>query len=502
LLALAFLIWFQARILPWNYGALNGLKIAWSHKTFYGWIDTPVWALILALAAVLRNHGRRIIRVAGSWLFLSQLVFFLLFPPRTGSNADFYWVNDSRRADFSRQRNVIILVLDSFRGDIFSALLTEHPDLRTRLGGFTFFPDALGGFPYTAPSVPVILTGSFYDNRQPFSRYLETSFRFHSLPERLQKNGFRVEMYPLDSSGVYLDPAVCSNILSRRLNPLRLAFLYDLALFCSLPHPLKKMAYASQRRLISRPFSGRASASVKRNKRAKPRPAAGATIQDVPGAEGRFVWEVENRSTFDATQPVFKYLHFQGMHPMLRLDSECRYRKMAYSESSYKAQAYCLLRLADRFLAFLEKRNLLACSLVYIIGDHGSRLFPMTGQDLYADEDLSGEDLLACAQPLVLAKPLGIGRQRPLLVSKAPISLADIADSVLNELRLPTFGSQETIFAKDEATARSRRFFFYRNFDNLANDYLADVIEYRVCGPVWDKHSWSAVGTDLPPGNR
>jgi hypothetical protein len=50
---------------------------------------------------------------------------------------------------FSPEKNVLIIVLDGFQGDVFQEIIDESPQYRKRFDGFTYYRDALGGYPVT-----------------------------------------------------------------------------------------------------------------------------------------------------------------------------------------------------------------------------------------------------------------------------------------------------------------------------------------------------------------
>src|SRR6185436_19727519 len=106
------------------------------------------------------------IAVAGSLaLVLAQLAGVSFQAARSVDRwVNHYSFDDSARFAFSPTRNVVILVLDTFQTDLFQELLDDDAGLAAKFEGFTYFRNAVGGFPSTAASVPLILTGQYYEN--------------------------------------------------------------------------------------------------------------------------------------------------------------------------------------------------------------------------------------------------------------------------------------------------------------------------------------------------
>ena len=95
------------------------------------------------------------------------------------------------------------------------------------------------------------------------------------------------------------------------------------------------------------------------------------------------------------------------------------------------------------------------------------------------------------ALPLVLVKPFGA--TGGLRISDAPVSLADIAKTILSELELDADVPGVSIFDIAESDARGRRFFDH-SWDagdkQRYEPYLPPLKEYIVTGFSWLDASW------------
>lgn len=70
---------------------------------------------------------------------------------------------------FSRDFNVVLIVVDSFPGVVAEKIFQEHPEEFSEFTGFTLFPRAVASFPGTSFSRPTIFSGSLYSSAAPVS---------------------------------------------------------------------------------------------------------------------------------------------------------------------------------------------------------------------------------------------------------------------------------------------------------------------------------------------
>ena len=112
--------------------------------------------------------------------------------------------------------------------------------------------------------------------------------------------------------------------------------------------------------------------------------------------------------------------------------------------------------------------------------------------------DITGvnfQELKARAIPLFLIKRMN--EQGPLKVSLAPISLGDIPQTIIEELKLhgdiSEKGVFKSVFKIKENESRAR---FFRNYSYSisSKDYMTDMVEYQVVGNSWDDSAWNETG--------
>jgi hypothetical protein len=511
LFASGVLLWLQGNFLLWDYGPLDGRAIPWSAMHRVGIIDGLVWVGGLVAAFLLAPRLLKLAKSVGLVLIIVQLAYgaaLFLRQPETPSFKKFS-LDESGKFSFSRRKNVILIVLDSFQTDAFDEIVRTSPEVAAGFDGFTYFRNALGGYPFTELSVALMLTGRYYDNSLRFEPWKRAAFQTGSLPSVLKANGWEVDLYPKVSYSLYYSKDVASNIvpgMPRAERMLDLAYVFDLGLFRSLPHYLKRPVYNNQDWFVKRifrsarksVFKGRADAPriVGRTARKKPwRQGLFTTVAFQKSQDVKFVDTMLHDSRLDLDRNVFKLYHLSGPHIPLVLDENLSYVRMDVSRGNYLKAATASLKLTTLFLKRLRKLGAYDDTMVFIVGDHGAGF---QGQEFHPgpmtagvqDRDVLTQPARINALPLVLVKPFG--GSGALRTSDAPVSLADIPATAFRALGLDVDAPGESMFAVDAHAARERRYLMYSGRDIYS--YYGDMDEYLVSGPGWADASWRRSG--------
>lgn len=496
--ALGLLLWLQGNLLLRDYGPLDGREIAWGEHGLAGLADGVLWALVIVLALALSRPACRLARRVAPGLLLVQLlaVGFLGWRAPGVEGVKYLALDTADRYLFSRKQNVIILVLDAFQSDAFQEIVRSDAAYGEIFRDFTYFRNNLGGFNGTYFSVPLILTGRYWDGIESIEEYEKRAFLSDSLPFVLKNRGFQVGLYPLQHPGILYDRRVASNFVSRKnLSEKELSFLIDLALFRQLPQALKKRVYNEQLWFLSRLFAEAAPARAKWRRRAGRIPIQQLN-QDLQRIE-----EFEPGLTL-TDRPLFKYWHWQGMHRPLARDENCEYAKLEFSRANYLGQARCVLKLVGRFLAGLKKAGIYDRSLIFVLGDHGvghENLGILRETSPGAWTFGKGSDALpnirSAAIPLLLVKRFAAS-QPEMKISDAPATLADIPRTVFNAEGVPTRVPGISLFDLAEGEKRPRPFYAISG-KGLRKRTLQP---FRVDGFSWSPESWHALfsGKVLP----
>ena len=502
--ALGALGWLQSALNPGDFGVLNGQAIDWA---------SPINRRALAIEAVLWLGGgvmifglrRRLAPHVGkvcAILLATQFIGAGHLAATTLSSAATPWWNqyalDVRgKFTFSDDRNAIVLVLDTFQTSLFEQLRDEHPELFDCFDGFTLYADAIGGFPVTQPSVPVILTGDYYDNSVPYVDFVKERFDGPALPTVLKRAGFRSETYPMVPITVYLTPDSADNLKQNRFRPDwkrdrdLLARLLDVAWFQAVPQPLKKRIFADNHWFLQN-----------RLLREKKRDAKTATPAKRRNKDVTFIEEMEAQAQVQPGPPTFKFFHLNGIHAPLNLNENLEAEDMPEKRGSYRRQAIAMLKIVERFLAKLQEIGAYDDTLIVIAADHGFGPIGIhdPGRGQRPDDEFYRNDLFqGAALSLLLVKPAGARGE--LKTSDLQATLADIPATVCSELGVehPFDGWVLTRPAPTDGPRRRLWYTFAWRWLS-GNDYLSPLHEYVVEGPGRYEESWRPTRTVYEPG--
>lgn len=486
LFALGFLLWAQGHLLVWNYGLLDGREIEWGRYWLNGAADTVVWVAVLGLALVKTGFVYRLAGKAAYILVLVQAGGLLLTayfaPAQPGWKS--YIIDTETRFAYSGEKNVIILVLDSFQADVFQEIIDEDERFREMFEGFTFFRNALGGYPNTYPSIPLILTGNYYDNSVPIQNFIEKTFSFQSLPLFLKENGFRTEAYPLFQKTIYCKKHIFSNLRSRGFvldGHDNMLGIYKITFFRHLPHFFKRYFHIRNITMESNQL----------------------------GYNMEFMLALRKEAVVFTDDPVFKFYHLVGAHAPFTLNEKLEYEELETNRTGLVSQSKANLLIAGELISKLKELDIYEVSMIIVIGDHGRsssnlgiNIEQLSFSENEGEPELVSKDVIASAIPLILVKPFGTGET--LQISDAPVTLADIPKTVLTALDLDGECPGFSMFEVAEEAQRQRRYYYYLwtpEFHKFEKDYLPLMQEYLVEGFSWFNSSWRPAYREYAAGS-
>jgi len=508
----AFLIWFQGNFLLWNYGPLDGRTIPWSSLAWRGFIDGGIWIGLLAAAFIFSPFVLRIAKRVCVFLIFMQLVYgtFLLFKQPQTPSFQQYTVDTSKRFVFSKNKNVIIIILDSYPTDVFQEIINQHRELAKDLDGFTYFRNSLGGYPFTELSVALILTGKYYDNSLPFEEWKRDAYTSASIPRVLTSAGWQVDVYPKVSFSVYYSDQIASNFVKgvptvEKVS--NIAQIYDMTLFRSLPHFFKPWIYNDQSWLLKRiglKFMGKRfqKRDIHRTRVTGYGSEKKLRLQHIflkkalrYSSDLQFIAQMLTESSTADTKGTFKFYHLGMPHLPLLLDENFRYQVMAATRQNYTKNATSAVKLMIIFLKRLKEMGIYDDSLVFIVGDHGAggqqqKFIVQPGMPSAPGQSVVTDFARVTAMPLILFKPPASHGE--LKITDAPASLGDIPATVFSNLGMPVAAPGTPLQALDPSAPRERRFMVYSGRNIFS--YYANMTEYFVSGYGWLNGSWRPSG--------
>ena len=305
LLGLAVFIWLQSQLLVWNFGLLDGKEIDWALWHTQVNIEWLLASLILILVILQAIKSQRILYIGAQGLLLIGLLTLIAtwFTSHYRSQQT-HKIPQKDLFSFHKTNNKIVIVLDTFQSDLFAEIAKRWPNEVDFLQGFSFYPNALSGYPTTKPSIPLILTGQFYKNEIPFTEWLEANNKTHNLADYYVDQGYGVSL-------VSAQPETLGGIKAKKTSlfdfdnthwlgfNLQQLLVLDGGLFKALPTKWKPLIYNQGRWLC-------AQLATNDNELASTRNAN--DLQFLNLLEKKLKVDSEKRGEF-------KFYHYMGVHP-------------------------------------------------------------------------------------------------------------------------------------------------------------------------------------------
>ncbi len=489
MLVVSFLLWFQGNVLVWQYGELDGREIDWATGTLRGLIDGGIWISLLVAALVAARHICRFAKQVGIAFIAIQLASVSISAytaPDAPHSSGESRVSVENISEFSPRRNVILLVLDSFQTDVFHEIINREPYYRDMFDGFTYYVDALAGFSKTYSTVPLILTGRYYENTVPIREFIKEAFLGDSLPKVLKTNGYRVDIVGNSeylNKSIYVDETIASNYvelertLGRSVSLKEAAFLVDLTMFRCLPHFLKKYVHNNYSWFVSNlSLTG-----------------IGGGLPAGPHRDAiEFMKRLAKNANADSESSTFKYIHlFPPHHPVI-FNEHLEYVDVRFTRENYKLQAKGTLELVRSLMEALKRIDVYDDTLILIIADTGwghKVNTAASGRSRGSEDEPWLDDFLkGRALPVFLVKPLG--SRGMLKISAAPVSVGDISKTVISQLGIKAEIPGTSIFDINASDVRERRFLYHWGGGNVREGYMPTMREFVVSGFSWFDKSW------------
>ncbi len=523
------LLWLQGNFFVWDYGPMDGREIDWKGMWYFGVFDSSIWLLGLLLA--IRHEfwftKKHVITASIALLLIQTIGTYYEFAGQVF--VERYRADDSRsRFVYSSQKNVFIIVVDAFQTDVFQEVIDRDSGVSEVFDGFVYFRNAVSAFRESFPSVPNILTGTYFDNSQPMWDYLRDAYLGESsLPKYLKERGYRSEVYE-QKLGMYFDPAVVDNVVLRSesiYNSQDVLKNLDFALFCYVPHFVRKLVYNNQLWLLSRWFSSsdfvpdREVDTVKSENYTDPlyvdlrqRPPIHISSQDSLSKlfDLRLTNKFVNYARIGYEKPAFKFNHMSGIHLPIRMNRNLEYVEPEGGRESLIDLSLGIIKLIDLILDSYRELGIFDDSLIIITADHGlwgglaEVKIPSHITKIYGENGIFPASSLpeskGAVLPLILIKR--IDATGKMSTNDAPVALADIPKTVVSELGFDAdsfFGESMFELKANQPRKRFVHFSTLSNSPPYTGPYRSTMTEFVVEGFSWLDKSWKKTGKEYPP---
>lgn len=496
--ALGFLFWLQGNVILWNYGIFDGNLIDWSKYTSRMYIDGFVWFSVILLFVSRSKFFIKISKQVIILLIVLQSVYngYIAYNTPKMANNKKYVIDESNKFTFSKNKNVIVILLDSVQNDVLYHILKEEPEYQKIFDGFTYYRDVVGAYPTTYLSVPVITTGYYYKNEKPIPQFIEESYKSRSIFKSAKEAGYRVEIYPeVTRYSYYLDKSYIDN-LNKNTGHIKEGLfkrLLDISFFRVLPSNIKKIIFNNQSWWFSR----------------KP-------VTDATQITLDYYNDLLNKKfNLSLKSKILKFYHLSGAHHPFELNKNLEFNQdtnMGY-EKKYEELIKGNLKLLKLFFKKLDDLGVYKDSKIVLLSDHG---LDIHGYNSYGNEPINIKNLDYFMKneiynpftrpPILLIKESSSNRGFN-IDETSKISFKDIAKKIASLMDADSSsypGSEfETNIDNTSLINRKRDYFFYEyhNINLFKNDYFDEIMEYEIEGPAYEISSWKPKWISYLPHN-
>ena len=504
-IAIAFFVmlltWLQTNFFVGSFGFLTGETPDWGKDIVIQWAQLLLLLVAGGLTLAYRQFLCSNIGFIAVLMVLSSIVYIPhLLEKAQRVEVSKYTFNKNGLYDFSKQKNVVIFILDSAQADVVDNILSTKPDIAAKFSGFTHFRDALSAFPKTYASIPAILSGEAYDNRAPLHTYLKRLYTEKSLPAKLTQAGFDSRLSSSSPHALFAHPLVAANVSDidgNQTAPQEVknndsALLANLMLFRLTPHVFKSQVYNDGDFVID--FS-RDDKAVVEARCKLPDEHRKYSIQR-RSFDNLFLDEFQHCASANLDQPAFRFYHLYAPHAPYQLDENFEFiGPKPINRDWFATQTEGVLNVLGDVLQSMTAKGIMDNSLVIIASDHGEGEYNVGinyPDDLperkSADKGVSPAIVRGGMSLLMVKKPDDSGDVR---VSDAPVMLTDIPATVYDALGLDMADSGgRPVFSVIEGEDRQRIHRYYQ-FAGWNIDYIVPLTEYVVDGFGWFPESWS-----------
>lgn len=439
-------LYIQGNFLAIRYGVLDGTTIAWEEYTLYGIVDTLAWVLCFIIPLGLLRWKRELFLTAAKLISICivcvQLITLATLLFTTDLRKEDQILTTDHLFDMSTEKNIVLLILDEFDASYFNTIIAQDPTISEAFDGFTYFPNTVGMFLKTMPSIPYILTGRPYDNSVPYKEYLTYAYDSVPLFEELKEQEYCIDLYTGSSFISSQFEENVKNLIHQKASissPSGLMRLfYKFTAFCYMPHYLKQPFW-----FYSGDFENY-----------KEIPNSNITAHKI-GSSRDDMWFYSQLCNgalnTNSPQKTFKLIHLYGAHAPFQINENLEIISGADALDASKGA----IKIAATYLENLKKKNIYDNTTIFIMADHGA--------------------INLHENPLLMVKRSG--DRGTFQISDAPISYADIHPTLLSELGSKT--AERGIFEYASGEQRFRDYYFYRHdWMNYPAIYLPDIYHY------------------------
>ena len=368
-------IYIQAMFMNCYLGDMDGVEQEWSQHRLWGVVNLLIWCIVILSPVILKlvfrdNYSKLISALSGFILFLevSATVSMVASAPEdVWIRNDKFVCDASCQFQFSKEKNIIFLILDALGGALVEPCLDADPQVKAALKDFSVYSDACCVYNYTYPALVHELTGAIIKPAGNQEEVFEQTWHYPSTAffyEQMKKAGYDPRIFiqiptKLGSEEHYRD--YFSNIKEAeflyKINYPELFYcLFQMSGFSSMPYSLKHLFFYAD------DFSYDTVQQYTLNKIDSYLPIFNNTYHDKMISKGL---------STDSDSPVFAIHYTRGAHNPWKLDERLNVHNPPFEDILPSARS-CFFLLTE-IVDLLKKNGIYDQTAIVVCSDHNSR---------------------------------------------------------------------------------------------------------------------------------
>ncbi len=353
--------------------------------------------------------------------------------------------------EMSTDTNFVIVMLDAIDEECFWQVWEQHPEYAEEMRDFTFYNNAMSGYAYTDHSLPLIISGEWYENKEPFSDYQIRIFKDSPFFNRLKEQGYTLSYYEDEYKfEVGVMDGAFNNLAYTQSS------LWDAPLFNKRIIKMVGMKYA--------PYL------------LKPKCWFNVDMLNnqemTPKDEELFSWK--NKAFYDDVKEDdityvdgkrFKLIHLMGAHVPFYYDKDVN----EIDNANYYTCIESSMTVTMAYLDKLREAGVYDNSVIIVLSDHGYNIEGDAVDTPQRNENETGRQ-----HPILFIK--GLNENHDFQVSGAPISYADLVSAYY---QLMDGVASDNCFEYKEGDQRERRYLLYKY---LGEDHMVEYVQTGYAG--------------------
>ncbi len=455
----------QGNFLVGNMPPFDGTEIHWENYKGENIKTLAVWlAASVVVAAAYKFLGIKKMEFvsrlvsAGLGLMLLATLAVLGVSTKVYQQRTTYYALENGQYALSQNSNFLILLLDAVDSQSFEKALEANPVYKDIFEDFTYYPDMVGAYPWTAFSIPYILSGKWYEGKEYYLDYTAAAVEESDLFRELSERDYDISLYEPDgwvTSYTYQ----FSNMTELRHE------VYNWKYFRRAICKLGGIRYAP---FILKEYCYKGVAQTEGQHNAFLDEENSLYTWDL----GDFVKHINEEEVMYQEGNCFKYFHLQGGHVPFIYDKDLN----PSANSSHKDMLHANIKIIGLFLDKLKEAEVYDNSVIIILSDHG--FDPENESSAYGRQN-----------PVFFVK--GVREDHPLQISLAPVSYEDLQGAYV---KLLDGVPGNAIFPYEENQQRKRRYIYYENTNHIMEEWM-------YLGNAWDRDAYQKTGATYPRRN-